>query len=542
MSNLTLSSLIQSISVVTTPTGAAALGNLSVTGNLTANGVYSSSYFYSNGIPFVGGGGGSANIDVSETAPPSPAEGDQWLNSATGDLSVYFGNAWVIVNQEPVAGFTGSAGINGYAGSAGVLFSNTAPSDTTVLWFDDAVQPLPGYTGSVGSTGYTGSSGVNGFTGSTGFTGSAATNVVGYSGSAGGAAIAGNLVVNGNLTVQSSGSLVIPVGTEAQRPATAANGSMRINTTSGYIEAYFNGVWFTVASVAPSMSVQILAVGGGGAGGGGGGGGAGGLLYYGLESVTNRPTANGTGLTFTRGNTYTVVVGAGGSGADIASINAQGGNTTVTGTGVALNARGGGAGATSNTTFGGGAQNSGLRGANGGSGGGAGGNSVGDGAVIPGGSGIGTTTEDRQGYGGGSCPSLGNSPAGGGGGAGAAGGNGSSGVSGAGGVGLQYSINGTATFYGGGGGGGGHNVSVGSGGAGGGGTGGLSVNGTSGTAGTVNTGGGGGGNSGNGGSGIVILRYASPMPLGTGGAISSVTVGGTLYQVHTFTTSGTLQL
>jgi hypothetical protein len=45
--------------------------------------------------------------------------------------------------------------------------------------------------------------------------------------------------------------------------------------------------------------------------------------------------------------------------------------------------------------------------------------------------------------------------------------------------------------------------------------------------------------SGAGGSGVVIISYASPTQIGTGGTVTSYTSGGTTYWVHTFTSSGT---
>ena len=366
-----------------------------------------------------------------------------------------------------------------------------------------------GYTGSQGAAGFVGSAGI-------GFTGSSAAGT-------------------------------IPIGTTAERPASPDNGTIRINSTTLKLETYYNGVWFNIASLSPTFSAEMLIVAGGGAGGAGGGGGAGGLLYYGADSVTNRANTNGTARTLTKGTTYIVTIGAGGTvagGSNAADVALQGANTTVTGTGIAITAIGGGAGGTSVTTFGGGAAGTGLKGANGGSGGGGGGNNLGDGFVIPGGVGTGSTTTDRQGYNGGTCPSVGNSPAGGGGGAGAGGGNGAPGTSGNGGAGLQYSIGGTATWYAGGGGGGGYNVTRGTGGSGVGGTGGLDFNSTNSTPGVVNTGSGGGGTGagGLGGSGVVIIKYASESPFGTGGTISSISSAGTTYQIHTFTSSGTLVL
>ncbi len=91
----------------------------------------------------------------------------------------------------------------------------------------------------------------SGYTGSIGYTGSAGvgTNVVGYSGSAGGAAISGDLLVTGNATVQGTGFMSMPVGTTAQRPETASNGAMRINSTTNYLEVYYSGGWSNLIPV-----------------------------------------------------------------------------------------------------------------------------------------------------------------------------------------------------------------------------------------------------------------------------------------------------
>ena len=119
-----------------------------------------------------------------------------------------------------------------------------------------------------------------------------------------------------------------------------------------------------------------------------------------------------------------------------------------------------------------------------------------------------------------------------------------------GGVGLQFSISGTSTYYGGGGGGGGRaslSVPQGPGGLGGGGAGGAATGTNAGTAGTVNTGGGGGGigsNSeggiaagGSGGSGIAIIRYQSIYAqAATTGSPTFTSTGG--YNIYTWTSSG----
>ena len=254
----------------------------------------------------------------------------------------------------------------------------------------------------------------------------------------------------------------------------------------------------------PPLTVSYLVVGGGGGGNGGvrtfpsqnalvgpetifagAGGGGGGVL-------------NGT-LTMISGSTYSVIVGAGGG------IGQNGDNSSFSD----IVAIGGGAGN--------------QPGSPGGSGGGGlnGPRYVGS----PGG----------QGFPGQGFPGSPGS-AGGGGGAGQAG----VGING--GNGKLVSIGGVTAYYGGGGGGGGRSSffpnsgSRGVGGAGGGAS--------FGRAGAPGTGGGGGGAEGsglNGGSGIVIVSYQSAVPLLEGGQISVNVIEGLAYQVHTFTTTGTLR-
>jgi hypothetical protein len=71
--------------------------------------------------------------------------------------------------------------------------------------------------------------------------------------------------------------------------------------------------------------------------------------------------------------------------------------------------------------------------------------------------------------------------------------------------------------------------------------GGNGVSGTGGAGGTNQGSGGGGGTSagGAGGSGIVVVAYASPTQLGTGGTVTSYCNSGALTWVHTFKSSGT---
>ena len=299
-----------------------------------------------------------------------------------------------------------------------------------------------------------------------------------------------------------------------------------------------------------TATVDVLLVAGGGGGGMdmGGGGGAGGVLYT-TSSVTH-------------GNTYAVVVGAGGAGArarDVASERgANGTNSTFNG----LTAIGGGGGASFH-------DNSSYPAGSGGSGGGASGGaqspSGGSGGAGGYGGGAAGTGTAGQGYAG-SFGIWAWYP-GGGGGAGGAGStnpaNGGPGICyptmspyyfGGGGGGSAYAVGqgGTGGIGGGGGGALGDTSVAGKGGQGGGSALNAGVNGTRGLGGSwanvpggsagANTGGGGGGGShynsnnagGAGGSGIVIIRYLGRQRA-TGGTVSSLNG----YTIHTFLTNGT---
>jgi hypothetical protein len=294
-----------------------------------------------------------------------------------------------------------------------------------------------------------------------------------------------------------TGGLIMPTGTTAQRPGTPTAGTIRWNTTDTTFEVYTGSTvgWVAVANGA-TYSIEYLLV----AGGGGGslniaGGGAGGYIAQ-----------SGTAII---GTVYSIVIGAGCPN----DTNANGSNTT----GFSQTALGGGSGA--------GSTGGNYVARSGGSGGG--------GTDVVGFF-TGAAGTIGQGFGGGNG---GVSPAngGGGGGASASGGTGGgAGVGGAGGAGLNWQSLGT--FYAGGGGGAGVNGSS-LGGSGGGGNGARSP--ATPTAGAVNTGGGGGGGyatptGASGGSGIAIVRYPGAQR-GTGGIVSSA--GGFTY--HTFTTSGT---
>ena len=320
-----------------------------------------------------------------------------------------------------------------------------------------------------------------------------------------------------NFDVGGTGSIKIPVGTTAERPAIPANGMLRVNTTTGKLEYYNNGGWTSIGSISATGgtvteaggyrihtftsngtftvtsggNVEYLVVAGGGGGGQGyqaGGGGAGGYK-------------TGT-LAVTAGTAITVTVGAGGAGGpSVNSATLDKGSNGFDSVFATITATGGGGGA----SYWNGTVGSNTRGLDGGSGGGAGNT---DGGADAGGSGI-----SGQGNAGGSAPGYASPFSGGGGGAGGAGANGGGAEAyGNGGAGITSAISGASVGYAGGGGGGTYYAGLTTA-THGGGIGGRGDPAALPVAGTANTGGGGGGGGGTwnagaaGGSGIVIIRY-----------------------------------
>jgi hypothetical protein len=327
------------------------------------------------------------------------------------------------------------------------------------------------------------------------------------------------------LHINSTDSIIVPVGTEAQRPVSAVGGMIRYNSDIGGIEYYdaISGAWFVLMStdtppgngvlatggtitesggirthtftdtggsaftVLRGGNVEYLVVAGGGGGGGcddgsaGGGGGGGGML-------------TGPALTVTNARTYTIIVGPGGTSGTNSS-GSIGGNSRFS----EIESTGGGGGGRGQTASVGGIGGSGGGGGSGRSGGTFFLNNNGGSGIVGQGS--------NGGSGGGGNTPITERAGGGGGGKGEVGQNASSSQAGNGGNGVEFH----GTTYGGGGGGGRiSNNSTGTGGTGGGGNGGNFGS----SDGLPNTGGGGGGTGntssrigGTGGSGIVIIRY-----------------------------------
>lgn len=282
--------------------------------------------------------------------------------------------------------------------------------------------------------------------------------------------------------------------------ATAGNS---IKATGGAISfdgTYVYHVFNSSGTFTPSAAInaECLVIAGGGGGGFyyGGGGGAGGVSYQLSRFLTSSTS-------------YTVTIGAGGSGRSTLGFGNSGNNSSFD----TILSNGGGGGGYWDTT-----------GRNGVAGGSGGGGSMGtsSGNTTSGGASTQTNTGGAIGYGnsgGGGLRSGAFFGGGGGGGAGGAGGSASGTTSGSGGPGLNtWSSIALATntgvngFYAGGGGGGAEAGTAGTGGAGGGGNGGVWNAVSLPTAGVAYTGSGGGSGGGQnasaaGGSGIVIIRY-----------------------------------
>ena len=316
---------------------------------------------------------------------------------------------------------------------------------------------------------------------------------------------------------------------------TITAGTATVNTAASLALAQWEGgsLYFTSASSAiffrggaavEGIPVDYLVLSGGGGGGGcpgnaAGAGGGGGGLFVSYENET-LPTGSGAyeAVYVTSGTNYRVQVGAGGSRGNAGTSGGSAGQGGRSAFGSVLVFGGGGGG---NDGGNGGAGSNG----GGGSGQGTGVNRAGGGPYYlgyTGGTGVGQN---------------GTSPAGGGAGAGANGTASSTNTPGPGGAGLASSITGSSVTRGGGGGGGCVWCGGGAGGAGGGGAG--RGPGT-GIAGTTNLGGGGGGGGnnaagGNGGSGLVILRYPDTYTITVGAGLTSSTTTDGTDKVTTFT-------
>jgi hypothetical protein len=425
----------------------------------------------------------AAKSTTSDTAPANPNVGDTWFDTVTNVLLRYtndgVSNNWIDVSGPTNAGYIyqsyaltpNTSTINETTGNTVIYtVTTTNTTDNTVLYW----------------------------------TNSGTTTAADFSDS----------VSNGSVTItNNSGTITRRLFADATTEGSETIVlSLRTGSNTGPVVAISPTVTIGDTSQSPvAYSLSYLSVAGGGGGSAydssgngvpGGGGGAGGYLTGALMTPAN-------GL-----STYTITIGAGGTGRTSGAGSTNGANSSIANTSSLVVSFGGGYGASFRNP-----------GGAGGSGGGGSWLEVG---------GLGTAGQGNNG--GGDSSSL---KGGSGGGAGAVGGSSGS----PGGAGLYSSITGTSVARAGGGGGGTASAGQVLGGVGGGGNGNYLTR--NGDAGTVNTGGGGGGGhnsindlGGAGGSGVVILSYISDNQKGSGGTVTSYTSGPDTYWVHTFTSSG----
>jgi hypothetical protein len=366
-------------------------------------------------------------------------------------------------------------------------------------------------------------------------------------------AVAGAFSAAADVQFTGTGRVLIPSGTTAQRPTSPVVGSLRYNTTLGFLENYTGTVWRAVGFVTPAdVSDQLNT--------------ATGYFHLPVGTVGQRPASpyeglmrynsetdlyegyiNGDWHRFLTANqnnyviSYVIAGGGGGGSENYPGGGGGAGQVTVSTTSVIP-----GTTVLTMTVGSGGAQNT-----------------TGSTSSITGvGQGVGGTGSSAGGYGGasgngygGGVPFIGNgdtsfTAAGAGGGAAAAGQSGNGAATGSGGVGgsgLETTISGVSVYLGGGGGGGAQVSGNGGAGGTGGGGGGHGGGGGSGAAGTVNTGGGGGGTGanngstyfgGNGGSGVIYLRIPTVNYTGTSTGSPAVSTSGS-YKILKYTGSGT---
>ena len=90
-----------------------------------------------------------------------------------------------------------------------------------------------------------------------------------------------------NTIVDDTGSVYLPRGTTAQRPATPVDGAMRYNTDLGYVEFYWKGIWVNAETNKGGVPME-------------------GLMF--LMDVDNPDSWNGSTLTDISGNNVSVSI------------------------------------------------------------------------------------------------------------------------------------------------------------------------------------------------------------------------------------------
>ena len=85
--------------------------------------------------------GGGASVSVSETAPTEPSEGDQWFNSSTLKMYVYYSNQWIAASTAGPAGAdatpTSYANLAAFPSSGNAVGNLAIALDTKALYVWD---------------------------------------------------------------------------------------------------------------------------------------------------------------------------------------------------------------------------------------------------------------------------------------------------------------------------------------------------------------------------------------------------------------------
>tara|TARA_E500000331_G_scaffold85708_1_gene81283 strand:+ start:1066 stop:2376 length:1311 start_codon:yes stop_codon:yes gene_type:complete len=117
----------------------------------TANGVVYTYNSTSTLWDTIGGGSGGSSVTVSDTAPTSPSDGDQWFDSTDGSLSVYYNDGsssqWI-----STSGPAGAAGVDGTNGTDGTDGTDGSSGSSVTSYANLAAFPSSGNT--VGDFGF----------------------------------------------------------------------------------------------------------------------------------------------------------------------------------------------------------------------------------------------------------------------------------------------------------------------------------------------------------------------------------------------------
>ena len=183
-----------------------------------------------------------------------------WKTGLTGWIPPQFGSTYIVSVYIHTSGDAAGAAVIGNK----VFVTGSGNNDE---WFFDYESGVINFIGSNYPNGksfsgasvyiegarYTGTYGTGGGTGTLGFSG----NVIAPSNSGDDLTI--DVDGAGTVIIDSTTALVVPVGTNAERPGTPAKGMIRFNDDSDKIEVYDGSEWVAVGSSAGAISTQAFA-------------------------------------------------------------------------------------------------------------------------------------------------------------------------------------------------------------------------------------------------------------------------------------------